>query len=426
MRSTTLMLLATLCPAWASAGEDWPEFRGPTADGHSDSVGLPLTWSETENVAWKTPIHDRGWSSPVVWGSQVWMTTATEDGRRLFAVCVDRGTGKIVHDLEVFDVDEPDTIAKINSYASPTPVIESGRVYVHYGTYGTACLDTETGETLWTRRDLQCDHHMGPGSSPTLFGDLMIFHVDAMDVQYVIALDKTTGNTVWKTDRSIDYTLVIPFLRKAFCMPAFIRSGGRIQMVSPGAKGVMAYDPRTGEELWKVRYFGWSMAPRPVFGHGLVFVIVDYDHPELWAVRPDGRGEVTDTHVAWKIRKGMPNAASLLLVDDLLYMVNDMGLASCVEAETGEIVWQERIEGAYWASPLCVDGRIYFFNRQADATVIEPGRPFKRLAVNELDDLMMASPAVAGKAFFLRTSTHLYRIEKRGCRWDISDKRSQQ
>jgi len=414
MRSTMLTVVVALSASLASAGENWPEFRGPTADGHSDSTGLPLTWSETENVAWKTPIHDRGWSSPVVWEKQVWMTTATEDGKELFAVCVERDTGDILHDVKLFDVEQPQAIAKINSYASPTPAIEAGRVYVHYGTYGTACLDTHTGKTLWARRDLNCAHHMGAGSSPILFGDLLVFHVDGMDVQYVIALDKITGKTVWKTDRSIDYTDVSPFCRKAFSTPAVIRSGGRLQMISPGGKGIMAYDPNTGEEIWKVRYFGWSMVPRPLFGHGLVFAVIDYDHPELWAIRPDGHGEVTDTHVEWRIRKGMPNSASLLLIGDLLYMVNDKGVASCVEAKTGQVVWQERIEGEHWASPVYVDGRIYFFSRQAVATVIEPGREFKLLAVNELDDLMMASPAVAGKAFFLRTSTHIYRIEDEG------------
>jgi outer membrane protein assembly factor BamB len=412
MRTATQLLVVILWPVVALAGENWPEFRGPTADGQSDAVGLPLTWSETENVAWKTPIHDRGWSSPVVWGSQVWVTTASEDGRKLFAVCVDSDTGKVVHDLHLFDVEEPQQIAKMNTYASPTPAIEAGRVYVHYGTYGTACLDTQTGQTVWARRDLNCEHHMGPGSSLALFDDLLIFHVDGMDVQYVIALDKKTGKTAWKTDRSVDYTFVMPFCRKAFCMPTFIPSGDRVRMISPGGKGVMAYDPLTGEELWKVRYFGWSVAPRPVFGHGMVFVVIDYDHPELWAIRLGGQGDVTDTHVEWRIRKGMPNVSSLLLIDGLLYMVNEMGLATCVEAETGEIVWQKRMEESFWASPVYVDGRIYWFDRQADATVTEPGREFKKLAFNELDDLMMASPAVAGKAFFLRTSTHLYRIEQ--------------
>ena len=205
-----------------AAGENWPEFRGPTGDGQAASAGLPLTWSETENVVWKTPIHDYGWSSPVVWQNQVWLTTATEDGKQLYAVCLSRDSGEILHDVKVFDVENPQHVASVNSYASPTPAIEAGRVYVHYGTYGTACLDTQSGQVLWTRRDLNCDHHEGPGSSPILFEDLLIVHVDGRDVQYVIALDKATGQTVWKTKRSIDYSQFSDNMRKAFCTPTVI------------------------------------------------------------------------------------------------------------------------------------------------------------------------------------------------------------
>ena len=225
------------------ANENWPELRGPSGDGHSDSQGLPLTWSETKNIAWRTPIHDFGWSSPVIWQDQVWVTTATADGKHLFAVCLDRDSGKIVHDVKVFDVAEPEHIAVVNSYASPTPAIEAGRVYVHYGTYGTACLDTASGKILWTRRDLNCDHHEGPGSSPILLDNLLVVHVDGRDVQYVVALDKQTGKTVWKTPRSIDYSPYHINLRKGFCTPTVIDTGTRRELISPGAKAVMGYDP---------------------------------------------------------------------------------------------------------------------------------------------------------------------------------------
>jgi len=407
------ILAATAAPA--AAAEDnahWPEFRGPHADGHGDAAGLPLTWSETENVAWKTPIHDRGWSSPVVWGDQIWVTTATADGHELFAVCVDRESGKIVHDVKVFDVQQPEKIASINSYASPTPAIEEGRVYLHYGTYGTACLDTDTGRTLWTRRDLRCDHHMGPGSSPILFENLLVFQVDGTDVQYVVALDKRTGKTVWRTDRSIDYSRVHPFLRKAFCTPRVYRAGERLEMASPGAKAVMGYDPRSGEELWRVRYFGWSMVARPLVGHGLLFVAMDYDRPELWAIRPGGNGDVTETHVAWRLRQGVPSTPSLLLIEDLLFMVSDGGVASCVEANSGEPVWQERLGGNFSASPLFADGKIYFLDHDGTATVMQPAREPEILARNHLGAECRASPAAVGKALFVRTATDLYRIEK--------------
>lgn len=412
LRTSQVFVSVLLTAACVWAGETWPEFRGPTGNGHADGSGLPVTWNETENVAWKTEIAGRGWSSPVIWQQQIWLTTATPDGKQMFAVCVDRETGKIVRNIKVFDTPNPEPIALVNSYASPTPAVEAGRLYAHYGTYGTACLDTATGQILWTRRDLNCDHHEGPGSSPILFENLLIVHVDGLDVQYVVALDKHTGKTVWKTNRSVDYSSYMINLHKAFCTPQVITSGGRSQLISPGAMATMGYDPRTGEELWKVRYRGWSMVPRPLFGHGLVFFVNDYERPELWAVRPDGQGDVTGSHVAWTIRRGMPRQPSLLLIGDLLHMVSDDGIVYAVDARTGEEVWKDRIEGNYSASPLYADGRIYFFNREAVTTVLEPGRQFKVLAVNRLaGEQTMASPAAAGKALFIRTRTHLYRIE---------------
>jgi outer membrane protein assembly factor BamB len=361
-------------------------------------------------VVWKVPILDQGWSSPVIWDNQVWMTTATEDGTRLFAVCVDRRTGEVLHDRKVFDVSEPEQIAVVNSYASPTPAIEEGRVYVHYGTYGTACLDTASGEILWTRRDLKCDHHEGPGSSPILFENLFIVHVDGRDVQYVIALDKETGDTVWRTDRSIDYSPYHINLRKGFCTPTVVDTGSRKELISPGAKAVMGYDPWTGEELWKIRYNGWSMVPRPLAGHGLVYVINDYERPELWALRPGGSGDVTDSHVAWKITRGVPAQPSLLLIDDSLYGISDGGVAVCMDAKSGEIRWQHRLGGNFAASPLYANGRIYCFSQDATTTVMRPGPECEVLAENQLDGELKASPAVAGEAIFLRTRSHLYRI----------------
>jgi len=418
-----LALFLVLLPSADSspAGEDWPQFRGPDGQGRSEAKGLPLKWSPTENVVWKTPIHDRGWSSPVVWKDQVWVTTATEDGHRMFAASVDRRSGAIVHDVKVFDTPEPEHVAPINSYASPTPVIEAGRVYVHYGTYGTACLDTGTGKILWTRRDLNCDHHEGPGSSPILHGDFLIVHVDGRDVQYVIALEKASGKTAWKTVRSIDYSPYGTHARKAFSTPTVIptnpgSSSERLQMLSVGAKAIWGYDPATGEELWKIRHRGWSATCRPVFGGGLVFVAIDYEIPELWAVRPGGRGDVTDSHIAWKLTRDAPGQPSFLVVDDLLYIVSDPGVASCIEAKTGAVVWRERLGGMYSASPFHAEGRLYFFNRRGKATVLAAGREFKVLATNDLDEEMMASPAVAGKALFIRTEKNLYRIEEGGGR----------
>jgi outer membrane protein assembly factor BamB len=410
-----LTLFATLSLAAAVvAGDNWPRFRGPHGDGHADAAKLPLTWSESENVVWKTPIHDRGWSSPVVWGDQVWLTTAKANGTELFAVCVDRATGKVVYDFKLFDVARPDPLNNpTNSYASPTPAIEEGRVYLHFGSYGTACLDTKTAKVLWARRDLPCDHWRGPASSPVIYRDLLILTFDGHDVQYLAALDKATGKTVWKKDRSFEYGKLDGDLKKGYSTPSVITVSGKEQLVSASAFGTIAYDPQTGDELWKITHGGMNTAVTPLYGHGKVFVCTSDGGLQLVAVRPDGSGDVTKTHIEWTLNKNVPNRSSPLLVDDLLYMANGQGILSCIDVKTGKPVWQERIGGAYWASPVYAAGRLYFFNDTGTAVVGEPGRSWRKLAENKLDDGCMASPAVAGEALFVRTKTHLYRIEEK-------------
>ena len=416
MRSAllTMVVLFPACPGLAE--QNWPEFRGPNGNGHSAAVGLPLRWSETENVAWKTAIHDRGWSSPVIWDRQVWLTTATEDGKELFAVCVDRDTGRIVHDLKLFDVAKPAKINPTNSHASPTPAVEDGRVYVHFGTYGTACLDTRTGRRLWSRRDLHCQHDVGPGSSVLLDGGRLILTFDGMDAQYLAALETTTGKTLWRSKRSEDFRTpqggrLFGEYRKAFSTPIATLAAGRRQIVSAGAGAAMAYDPATGAELWKVRYpRGYSTSSRPLLACGLVFVNTGYPRHELLAVRPTGSGNVTASHVVWRTKQA-PVKPSPVAVDGLLYLVHDRGALVCQEAKTGRRVWRQRIGARFSASPIAAEGRIYFFDEKGAATVIEPGRAYRALAVNQLADGCMASPAAAGEALFVRTKTHLYRIE---------------
>lgn len=402
------------------AGWQWPEFRGPNGSGTATVRGLPLTWSETEHVRWKTPLHGRAWSSPVVLGGQVWVTTATEDGRQLFAIAVDEATGRIVHDLKLFDVATPQYVHPFNTYASPSPVIEPGRVYVTFGAPGTAAIDTATGKVLWERRDLECNHYRGAGSSPVIFRDLLILHFDGSDLQYVVALDKRTGKTVWKTDRSIDFKDLGPDgkpeaegdMRKAFATPQIVTVEGAPLLISMGAKATYAYDPLTGKERWRVEErTNHSASTRPVAGFGLVFLPSGFPKGELLAVRPEGRGDVTATHVAWRLARGVPNKPSVLLVDDLLFMTTDAGVASAVEARTGTVVWTGRIGGTHSASPVAADGRVYFFGEDGKTVVVEAGRSFKVLAENQLGDGFMASPAIAGKAFIVRSRTHLYRIE---------------
>ncbi len=398
-----------------TADDPWWQFRGPRGDGHSIGTKLPLNWSESKNIEWKTAIHNRGFSSPVIWGQQVWLTTATQDGHKLFAVCVDKDTGKILYDLHLFDVAKPQPITPENSYASPTPVIEQGRVFLHFGTYGTACVDTTTGKVLWTRRDLNCDHEKGagPASSPMLVDNTMVVHVDGRDVQYIVALDTSTGKTVWKTPRSLDYSKFPVHHRKAYSMPFLAPRSKGHQLVSPAGRGLYAYDPKTGKELWRMRHRGWSVAPRPIYGQGLIFATVDRDHPELWAIRPDGNGDVTDTHIVWREARGMPQRCSPLLVDGLLYLVNRGGIATCLEAKTGKLIWKERLKGAYSASPIYATDRIYLFNEAGTATVIRPDRKLEVIATNALAaQPLLATPAVDGSAFIIRAGGHLFRIEE--------------
>jgi len=396
------------------ANEQWSQFRGPEGNGHTNTTSLPLEWSEHKNISWKTAIHDRGWSSPVIWNNQIWMTTATKNGKKMFALCVDKETGKILYDIHVFDVESPQAITIDNTYASPTPVIEEGRAYVHFGTYGTACIDTSSGDIIWTRRDLKCDHEKGagPASSPFLFNDYLIFNVDGRDVQYVIALEKESGKTAWKTSRSIDFSSVQVNQRKAYGTPLIIPRGKEEQMVSIGAKGVFSYDPRNGKELWKALHRGWSIAPRPVYGEGLVFTMIDRDRPELWAIRPDGNGDVTDSHIAWKSSKRMPPRASPLIVGELLFVVDRNGYISCLEAKTGKLFWQERMKGSFSASPIHTNGLIYFFNEDTVCTIIKPARKLEVVATNKVaDEQLMATPAIDNSSIYIRTAKNLYKIK---------------
>lgn len=415
-------IILAACSVISMAADNWPQFRGPDGTGHSDAKDLPTEWSETKNVIWKTPIHDRGWSSPVIFGKQVWLTSASKDGKQLFALCLDKDTGKLIRDIKLFDVAQPQYAHPFNTYASPTPVIEQGRVYITFGSPGTAAIDTKTFKVIWERRDFECNHFRGSGSSPVIFRDMLLMHFDGSDHQFVVALNKNTGKTIWRTERSIDFQdldkngkpAAEGDLRKAFSTPHVTQINGRWEMISLGAKAAYSYDPFTGKELWRVEERGQhSASTRPVLGHGMIFYPTGFSNGQLYAVRMGGSGLITDSHVAWRVKRGASNKPSILLIDDLIYMIGDTGIATCVEAKTGEIVWQQRIGGEYSASPVYADGKIWMFSEEGKTTVIKPGRTFEKLAENNLDDGFLASPAIAGKAFYLRTRTHLYRIEKK-------------
>ena len=415
-----------------NAENNWNQFRGPNGDGKAIATDLPIEFNETENVRWKTPIHDKGYSSPVVWDNQIWVTTAREDGRELFALCVDLESGDILHDIKVFDVAEPQLEhGDLNSHASPTPIVEEGRIYVHYGTYGTACLDTNTGEKLWERRDLNCDHRVRPASSPIIDEETLFLTFDGVDVQFIAALNKNTGDTLWLQHRKVDSNFEDVLKakgvkdieatkkekpndnRKSYATPTIVTFQGKKQLVSPAAEVTISYDPKTGDELWRVRHegWGWNVACRPIFAHNLVYFTTGVEKL-LLAVDPSGSGDVTDTHIVWRNRKGAPEIPSPLIVDDLMFMVNEGGVISCVEAKNGNPVWKGRVGGNHWASPLYAGGNIYFFSMEGRVSVISAARAFKLLARNAFDGEFIASGAVAGNALILRSLTHLYCIEE--------------
>jgi outer membrane protein assembly factor BamB len=401
----------------ALAADNWPQFRGPNGDGISDSKGVPTKWSETENVRWKTPIHDKGWSSPVVWKDQVWVTTAHEKGKEYYAVCLDRKTGKVVHDLHLFSEPNPTDISQYNSYASPTPYVEEGRVYAHFGSHGTACLDTATGKVLWERRDLPCDHFRGPASSPVVYKERLFLLFDGFDLQYVVCLDKQTGKTLWKRDRDLPYKntgkpMVDNDYKKAYATPSVFEVNGRPQLIAPAAMGTIAYDVEDGREVWRVIHDGMNEACRPILANGLIYLTAG-SKSALWAVKAGLTGDLTRSGVAWRMDRAAPTKPSPVVVGDLLFMVNDTGIAYCLDARTGRQLWKsESLGGKFSASPVYADGHVYFAGEDGKTTVVAADREFNPVEVNKLDAGCMASPAVAGRDLFLRTKTHLYCIGK--------------
>lgn len=394
--------------------ENWPEYRGPSLDSHSTAIGLPLEWSESKNVRWKTAIPGLAWSSPVVWGKQLWLTTADEKGHEQSVLCLDKSTGKVLFQQRLFLNERPQPISvDANTYASPSPVIEEGRVYLHFGTFGTTCLDTRSFKTLWTRRDLHCEHSVGPGSSPFLYKDRLILTFDGMDVQYLVALDTKTGKTLWNTPRGTDFGNAGGEQRKAFTTPYPLVRKGQTELVSVSARAACGYDPDSGKELWRISHPGYSNASRPLLADGLLLINTGFNTPELWALRVDRPTGPTPEDRVWRSNRGIPAMSSPTVVEGLLYFLSDSEFVTCLELASGKEVWRERIGGKHYASPLFAEGRLYLFSENGKTRVIKPGRAFTLLAENTLESGLHASPAVSGRSLFVRTLRHVYCLETR-------------
>lgn len=397
----------------------WSHFRGNNLDGIAKVSSCPIKWSPDSAIVWKTKIHGRGWSSPVIWGEQVWLTTATTDGKEMSAVCVDFRSGQIREDAVLFRPDSIESKHDINSYATPTPCIEEGFVYVHFGQYGTACLRTSDGSVVWQRSDMYCKHIQGPGSSPVIYKNLLILHLEGTDRQRIIALNKTTGAIVWETERPAElYNKLEPIGKKAYITPIFITVNGRDLMISNGSAVCIAYDPMTGKEVWRVAQGEDSTISMPATDGVFVYFYTgfvtkgDDRYAELFAVDPSGSGDVTSTHIRWRMEAPILQLSTPVIKDGLLYTVDTKNMMMCIEASSGEIVWSERAKGKFNSSPVSAAGHIYFCSTIGETTVIKEGREFVKIAANTLDGEIWTTPAVADNSMLIRTSEYLYRIGK--------------
>ncbi|PQO40494.1 serine/threonine protein kinase [Bremerella cremea] len=394
---------------------EWSEFRGPTGQGHAAGK-LPTEWAPEKNITWRTEIPGTGWSSPVIVADRVYLTTAvptSEDEKpdqSLRALCVDAHSGEIIWNVEVFheDGDKAPRIHPKNSHASPTPIVEAGKVYVHFGHLGTACLNTKDGSIVWAVQELAYKPTHGNGGSPVIVDDKLIFSIDGVDRQEVVALDKSTGKIAWETERGTKEG-VKPF---SFCTSLVIEVDGQRQLISPGSGVVMALDPTTGDEIWRVDYGkGYSVVPRPVYANGLLYICTGYDRSTMIAIRPEGTGDLTESNVEFTVEKGVPYNPSLVAVDDAVYMVSDNGVLSCLDGETGDLRWKERIGGNFSASPIYANGLVYLLDEAGLTTVFKPGEQFEEVAENDLEERSLASFGIDGNAILLRTEKALYRIE---------------
>ena len=405
-----LVIVFSLVPLSLQAG-NWTEFRGPTGQGHSAERNLPIEWTETENVAWKVDIAGNGWSSPIVYNGRVYLTASVgrdSSVQSLRTLCLDAANGREIWNIEVFH-QEFDKIHSKNTHASATPIIDGKHLFVHFGTHGTACL-TLDGKIVWSNRKLVYQPTHGNGGSPVLVDDLLIVSCDGSPKPFVVALDRSTGKIRWKKYRPE----VLNPRKFSFTTPLVIEVKGKKQIISTGSDLVIAYEPKTGRAIWRVTYDGYSVVPRPVYGHGLVYICTGWSPPKLLVIRPDGRGDVTDTHVKWKTKKAVSNTPSPLLVGDELYFISDSGIATCVDAKTGRQHWQRRVGGNYSASPVFADGNIYFQSEKGEATVIKAGRKYVELARSQFPgQRTLASYAIADSSLFIRTDKSLYRISKR-------------
>jgi outer membrane protein assembly factor BamB len=430
-----IAFVGLLITSQSLAQDDWPRFRGPTGQGlvvGKCSVGNEFGLEK--GLKWRAEIPGKGWSSPVIANGKIWLTmsitqkaTQEEAEARLareknkdlkevagmvqvHAISVDVASGNIIDNVMLGEFEDPDPINPLNTYASPTPVVDNGRIYCHFGTYGTWCLDATTAKVLWKQR-IEIDHSVGPGSSPVVQGHNLILVCDGIDAQFVTSLNTSDGKVRWRTKRPPMRAEHVE-MHKAYTTPIAIEVAGKPQIVTPTAQWLCAYDPESGEELWRCEHGdGFSTSPSPVYWQGLIVFSTGYMRPELVAVRPDGRGDITKTHIAWRSKRGAPNKPSPIGVGKYLYAISDTGILTQWNAN-GEELWQERLGGNFSASPIACGDRIFLMSHESTVTILQAGENYQQLARNELtgEGRIMASPAVANGNLFIRTEHSLLKF----------------
>lgn len=400
--------------------QNWTQFRGSQLNGRSIESGFPVNWNDSTNIAWKIPIPGKGWSSPIVFENQVWLTTADSETREIRAICVDLESGKRLHNVLIYQPEKLYRIHAVNSYATPTGAIEAGKVYLHFGRYGTTCLNTSTGEKVWERNDLQCEHIQGPGSSLFLYKEMLIVHMEGTDQQQILALDKHSGRTIWIAERPAGlYETLADIGKKAFVTPIVVNVKGRDLLISNGSSVCIAYDLETGKEVWRVMQGEDSTISMPVEGDGMVYFYTSFvtgedgrKYAELLAVDPNGRGDIGESHIRWRMKAPILQLSTPVYVDGRLYTVDSKGEFFCLDARSGKIIWSEKLRGKFNASPLYADGHIYVCETRGKTMVYKLDPEPRRIAENKLEGEIWATPALIDGAIIMRSSKYLYRIEE--------------
>ena len=401
-----------------SQQNNWTHLRGSNLNGISESTNTPVQWNDSTNILWKTNIEGKGWSSPVVFGDQVWITSATDDGKRMSGICLDLNSGAEIYNLNIFQSDTAFQKHPVNTYATPTPCIEKDFVYLHFGTYGTACINTTNGITVWKRTDLNCNHVQGAGSSPILYKNLLILHIEGIDVQYLIALNKKTGETVWKTERpAAVYEPLLPIGKKAYITPIIVKENGHNLLISNGSAVCCAYNPETGEEIWRFVEGEDSTIAMPLEENGIVYFYPGFissangeKYAELIALNPEGKGDITKTNVIWKFKSPVLQLLTPLIKDGLIYTIDTRNVLYCIDAKTGAEVYSKKLKQKYNSSPVYANGYIYFTSVKGETMIIKAGKLLQIVAENKLPGEVYATPAFVGNSILLRTDSQIYRI----------------